>query len=135
MDEDRADQRRRFDDVDVARWTAMVIVVFAYGWWAVSRPPFSGLATMAVVVPGAAAAVLGSLRRGPERHGPRAHGAGWWGILLAAALCWQLAAYLQHPRADHPTVSALTNALLDRQSIRATAFSLWLFACAGLARR
>ncbi len=58
-----------------------------------------------------------------------------WAALAAAALGWELAAYLQRPRADHPTLSSLTNAVLDSQQFRVAAFVLWLVVAVGLSRR
>ena len=48
---------------------------------------------------------------------------------------WQLAAYLQHPRDEHPTLSSLANALLDSQPARAAAFVLWILAAVELSGR
>ena len=107
----------------------------AYGWWAVSRPPFSGAATAAVLLAGAAAAAAGALS--PRRDRPRVDAAGWgaWVVLAAAAGLWQLAAYVQLPRHDHPTLSSLANALLDSQPARAAAFVVWVLGTVHLARR
>ena len=110
-------------------------LVLAYGWWAVSLRPFSGWATVVVLGTGVAAMAVGSARRQPEgRRRPRA-GAWAWGTLAGVAGAWQLAAYLQHPRDDHPTLSSLTNALLDAHPTRAVAFALWVAAAAELGRR
>jgi ABC-type nitrate/sulfonate/bicarbonate transport system permease component len=58
-----------------------------------------------------------------------------WVALAAAIAMWQLVAYLQGPRTDHPTLSSLTNALLDSHPARAVAFAAWLLTAAELARR
>ncbi len=58
-----------------------------------------------------------------------------WAALAATAGAWQLAAYLQHPRADHPTLSSLANEVLDSHLARAAAFVVWIAAVRGLARR
>lgn len=111
--------------------------LLAYAWWAVARPPFSGTATAAVLAAGAAAALAG-LAAGPRPRGPAGAGprhAVPWLILVAAAAAWQLAAYGQHPRYDHPTLSSLANALLESHPARAVAFVLWALATVHLARR
>ena len=111
-------------------------IVVGYAWWAVALPPFSGVATVVVLLGGVAAFALGAARRAERRshpHPPPRTAA--WGLLVLAAGSWQLAAYLQHPRADHPTVSSLTNALLDSHPARAGAVVLWLVVAAELARR
>lgn len=102
-----------------------------YAWWAVGLTPFSGEATVAVVVPGLVAMVIGARQRRPRM----AAGVGWWGALLGLVVAWQLAAFVQHPRSEHPTLSSLTNALLDSHAARAVAFVLWLVAARELARR
>jgi hypothetical protein len=58
-----------------------------------------------------------------------------WAVLAALAAAWQLAAYLQHPRHDHPTLSSLTNAALDSHAARAAAFVAWLAVTVTLVRR
>ena len=97
--------------------------------------PFSRSATLAVVLAGGAAAVLAARRRrlvGPRRLVGSFAG---WAVLAAVAAAWQLAAYAQHPRYDHPTLSSLANAALGSQPARAAAFVLWLAATVELARR
>ncbi|MCA1691474.1 MAG: hypothetical protein LC733_04430 [Actinobacteria bacterium] len=123
-EEDNYGKVRHDADVNVAGWTAMGILVLVYAWWAVTLPPFSGLATMAVVFPGAAGLVLASFGRPPRRRPDRVRGVASWGVLLAVAASWQLAAYVQQPRADYPTLSSLTNAVLEGQPMRAAAFAL-----------
>ena len=56
-------------------------------------------------------------------------------MLVALGALWQLAAYLQHPREVHPTLSSLANALLDSHPARAAAFVLWIIASLWLSRR
>ena len=58
-----------------------------------------------------------------------------WAALAAAASLWELAAYLQQPRGDHPTLSSLTNALLDSHPARTAAFVVWILVTVRLARR
>jgi len=48
---------------------------------------------------------------------------------------WELQAFLQRPRAGHPTISSLTNDLLQGHLPRAGAMLLWLAAGWWLARR
>lgn len=129
MDDDLAEVRE-----GILR-TAIAVLAVAYAWWAVARPPFSSSATLAVLTAGAVAVVLGARdRRGP---GPpvRATTVARWALLAGALGAWQLVAYLQQPRDDHPTLSSLTNAFLDSHPARAVAFVLWLAAARELARR
>lgn len=119
----------------VAGWAVAGLLAIAYSWWVVSLPPFSGWATVAVMLTGALAVGLGAARRRPERRRRRPTGTAAWAVLAAALGAWQLAAYLQHPRDDHPTLSSLTNAVLDSHPTRAVAFFLWLLAAVELGRR
>jgi hypothetical protein len=116
-------------------WAAVVLVALAYGWWALSLRPFSGEATVAVVASGVAAILLGSRWPRRERAEGRPGGAGWWVALAAAAASWQLAAYLQSPRDEHPTLSSLANALLETHPARSAAFVVWIVGAILLARR
>lgn len=106
-----------------------------YAWWAVGLAPFSGWATLAVVAAGVAAMACG--RRLPRRCRPAVElrRAAPWMAVAGVASAWQLAALVQHPRQDHPTLSSLTNAVLDSHPARAVAFAAWSVAAAGLARR
>ena len=109
--------------------------MLAYAWWAVARPPFSATAAAVVVLAGTAALGLGAVRRRQVRTQVDLRRAGAWAALALAVGAWQLAAYLQHPRHDHPTLSSLANALLDSRPARAAAFALWLLGAAALGRR
>jgi hypothetical protein len=127
--------------------TAVCIAAAGYGWWAVGLPPFSAAAAAAVVVAGIAAVIVGATLRpgragasrgaaapaGPRREGDRS--AMPWAVLAALAAAWQLAAYLQHPRDDHPTISSVANAAFGTQAARTAAFVAWLAAAVALARR
>ena len=114
---------------------ALVVLLVAYGWWAVSLPPFSGTATAAILLAGGGAMAWGAVTPRTRRTPVPARRAGVWAALAVAAGSWQLAAYLQHPREDHPTLSSLANALLDSQPARAAAFVVWIIAAVALGRR
>jgi fucose 4-O-acetylase-like acetyltransferase len=118
-----------------ARWLAACALVGVYGWWAVGLPSFSATATLAVVLAGLAAVALGMCRRRPVTPRRPVTTAAPWAVLAAVAAVWQLAAYLQHPRDDHPTLSSLTNAALGSQVARTAAFVAWLLTAWALARR
>lgn len=62
-------------------------------------------------------------------------GAWVWGLLAGALGLWELQAFLQHPRRDHPTLSSLSNDLLRSPSSRGVAFAVWLALGLWLARR
>jgi hypothetical protein len=114
---------------------AACLAAVAYAWWAVGLAPFSAAATVAVVGAGVVAAAAGSRARRPAGRTVAVRHAAPWIAVAVAATTLQLASYLQQPRRDHPTLSSLTNALLDSQPARAAAFACWLALAAVLARR
>jgi hypothetical protein len=120
---------------------AAAVTLAVYASWVVTLPPFSGRATAAVVLTGTTAMAIGVWERQRTSRNTRTAetartvGVARWAVLASVAGAWQLAAYLQHPRADHPTISSLTNALLDSHVTRAAALVLWIAAAWELARR
>jgi hypothetical protein len=113
-------------------------VTVAYGWWATGLPPFSTSATVAVVGPGAVVALVAVGRRPVPRTAtarPDTRSGLIWGGLVAALVGWQLAAWAQGPRSQHPTLSSLVNDALEPRPMRAIAFALWLAGAAWLGRR
>ena len=111
----------------------LVAVAVAYAWWTAALRPFTWTALLAVGVAGGAAILVGTRRRREAAGAP--DGALVWAILLALLAGWELAAYVQHPRADHPTLSSLANEVLDWRPARAVAFLGWLGIGVDLARR
>lgn len=109
--------------------------VLAYAWWATGRSPFTATATLAVVGAGLAAVAVGQARRPQDESCPARAGVVTWLVVLVALAGWQLLAYLQQPRSEHPTLSSLTNAALESHTGRALAFAAWLVAGSWLARR
>lgn len=105
-------------------------------WWTAGLRPFTLPALVAVGVAGVVTIVLGTGGRRP--FGPRPHAAEGlviWGVLCALLAGWELAAYLQQPRADHPTLSSLADHVIDWRPARALAFLAWIAVGADLSRR
>ena len=91
---------------------------------------------MAVGAAGVGTIVLGTRRRRPpERRALKANGVFIWAIVCALLVGWELVAYFQHPRADHPTLSALAEPVIDWRPARAVAFIAWIALGADLSRR
>ena len=109
--------------------------VFAYAWWATGTSAFTTTATLAVVGAGLAAMAVGGVRKLRTESRPAGAGAVRWVVLLLALAAWQLFAYAQQPRSEHPTLSSLTNAALESHTGRALAFTAWLVAASRFARR
>ena len=58
-----------------------------------------------------------------------------WAVAVVALAALQLSAWASEPRADHPTLSSLTNAALDPRPARVAAVVAWLAGAAWLGRR
>jgi hypothetical protein len=114
---------------------ALVPALLAYGWWATSLPPFAVTTMAAVVGAGVVAMAVGARDRRPAVLPLRVRDVALWSVLLGAFAAWQLAAYLQQPRSQHPTLSSLANTMLDTHPARTLAFVAWLAGAARLARR
>ena len=106
--------------------------VVAYAWWAAGLRPFTWPPLLALAVGGAAAIAFGTWARRP---GEERRGVLVWVVIAALLAAWELAAYVQHPRADHPTLSSLADQMLDGRPARTLAFLVWLAVGADLARR
>jgi len=121
------------------RQLVALVAVAVYAWWAVGLTPYTTGSAVAVVGAGVTAMVA---RRQPQRPPPPPppppepkRGTGAWLALAGVTAAWQLASFVQSPRDDHPTISSITNGLLDDHPTRAAAFTLWLLAARSLARR
>jgi len=58
-----------------------------------------------------------------------------WGAVAVVASGWQLAAYFQSPRTDHPTLSSLLDAADVHPPLRALVFLGWVLLGLVVARR
>jgi hypothetical protein len=135
---DRAGSRPGFGASAVVALLA-ALLIWPYAWWAVARPPFSAAAAAAVLLPGVAAACVAAAARsrgsGQTHPAPAGAGVRRWLSVAALAAVWQLTAYLQHPRHDHPTLSSLANAALQTHTARTAAFVAWMAVTVALVRR
>ena len=106
-----------------------------YAWWATTLRPFTLPALAAVVAAGLAAMALGArlVPLGPTRRRLPGPPAAWAGSAAALGL-WELASFLQHPRAQHPTVSSLANGLFESHAARTVGLLGWLAGAAALAQ-
>ncbi|MDA8343455.1 MAG: hypothetical protein M0007_14720 [Actinomycetota bacterium] len=66
-------------------------------------------------------------RRPPVDGGPRRFGRRWlvWAVSLGSVAAFELASYLQGPRAAHPTLSAMLDGLDATPAGRGAAFAAW----------
>jgi hypothetical protein len=74
--------------------------------------------------------------RAPHPPGDRPRrGYAAWAAVALAAVAWQLAAYLQSPRRDHPTISSMLDGADAHDPLRATVYLGWVVLGLVLARR
>jgi hypothetical protein len=116
--------------------TAAAAAAGAIAWWTAGLRPFTWPALLVVGAAGVGTIVVGTRTRRPLQPGTNhVKGAAIWGIACALLVGWELAAYLQHPRADHPTLSALVEPVIDWRPTRALAFLSWVALGVDLSRR
>ena len=76
-----------------------------------------------------------SAKPGAGKPGAGKRGAWVWALLATLMIVWELQAFVQHPRRDHPTLSSLSNELLATPTSRAMGVVAWLALGVWLARR
>ncbi len=112
-------------------------LVAGYAWVATGLRPFTLPSLVATLGGGLLAVMVGA--RLPPRSAPAGHAVttgGWGWLALAAAVgLLELQSFLQHPRSQHPTLSSLTNTLLESHVSRTVALVAWLAGGVWLARR
>lgn len=116
---------------------ALALVLAGYSWWATALSPFTRPALAATLAAGLLFMIVGSRFRDVSEDSTPASAAGArvWAVLLLLLGVWELSAFLQRPRAEHPTISHLANMVLDDHPVRALAFLIWLLFAMDLARR
>jgi xanthine/uracil/vitamin C permease (AzgA family) len=115
---------------------AGAVVLVAYAALVASVRSFTWPALVLTAVAGVVVLVLAT-RRQAERSpatGPR-RGIVLWAVLAAAVVAWELLAYFQSPRDDHPTISSMVDALEAHRPLRAVLFIGWVVLGRELARR
>jgi hypothetical protein len=117
------------------RRAVALVALLAYGWWATGRQPFTLGATLAVVGAGVVAMAWGLRHRHHCRRVPVRRGMAAWAVPVVILIGWQVVAYVQSPRSEHPTLSSMTNSVLDPHPVQAVAFVAWLILAAELAAR
>jgi hypothetical protein len=122
----------------VGRRTALVVVVIGYAALAGATRSFTWPALVVTVIP--ALVVVRLAVRAPGRRGAISadvptFGMILWAALVVAGVAWQLAAYFQSPRSDHPTISSMLDAADSYTPLRATVFLGWMVLGVALARR
>lgn len=111
------------------------VLVVGFAWLATGLQPFTLPALVATLGGGLVAIVAGQRLAPPVAVRQSTRRVWWWAVLAGTAALWELQAFLQHPRSEHPTFSSLTNDLLRGHVPRAGAMLVWLAAGVWLARR
>jgi hypothetical protein len=120
------------------RRTVIAALLVGYSLLAGATDSFTVLALIVTAIAAAAVialAVRAATRRPPEPEERPAGAVAPWVTLGIVVLAWQLAAYLQSPRSDHPTVSSMLDAADTHAPLRAAVFLGWLLVGVALARR
>ena len=88
---------------------------------------YIGLAATLVAQHRAAATGDILARRPPPQGEPRRFGRRWlvWAVSLGSAAAFELASYLQAPRAAHPTLSSILDAVDASPAGRGATFAAW----------
>ena len=122
-----------------AGWrTALAVAVLGYALLAGTTESFTWPSLVVTVVPALLVVLLAIrafARRGSGDVDVPRHGVTAWAVLAAATVLWQLAAYFQSPRADHPTISSMLDAADTSTLLRAAVFLGWIVLGVELARR
>ena len=115
----------------------LALPVLGYAWITAGLRPFTLPALAATLGGGLVAIAVGARlpRLSSLSEGAMPGGGPIWVALSAAIAVWELQSFLQHPRAEHPTISSLTNSLLQSQQSRMAALLVWLAIGVWLARR
>jgi hypothetical protein len=110
----------------------------AYSWAAASAAPFTTVALLCVLLPGAAVAVI-AIWRSPARIPPPDRldvtGFSYWAICVAALFEWEASAFKDNSLWWHPALTDLINPLIGPHPLKSAAILLWLLAGWALVRR
>jgi hypothetical protein len=116
---------------------AAATLAVGYAWVATGLRPFTLPSLVATLGGGLVAMTVGA--RLPRRSAPRrrtAAGGVWGWLALAVAVgVWELQSFVQNPRTQHPTLSSLTNSVLEGHVSRMAGLLAWLAGAVWLARR
>lgn len=110
-------------------------VLVAFAVLVASVRSFTWPALVLTAIAGIAVLVLAA--RGPRRSRAATTGRGLalWAILAVAVTAWELVAFFQSPRADHPTISSMLDGADAHPPLRAALFIAWILLGRELARR
>jgi hypothetical protein len=127
--------RRR--DTGALRRGAAFVAVLAYGYWFTDRQPFSGGASLALLVPVVVLIGIAETRRFRRRASARdvqtrraplrRLAIVAWSTVLTALTAWELLALRSSPRSAHPTISSLVESIEQYHVGRIVLFFAWLW--------
>jgi hypothetical protein len=107
---------------------AIVVAALGYSWVASGLRPFTHPEAVAVSIPLVVSgiAVLRSRPGGRDAAQVRPRGLWVWAALFAALMAWELISFALKPRADHPTLSSIADAVMSTHPGRFAMFAAWL---------
>ncbi len=115
---------------------AGAIALLAYACVVAAARSFTWPALVLTAIPGIAILVLATRRSAnrPREHGP-GRGLSVWAAFAAAVLVWELIAFVQSSRGDHPTISSILDVADAHRPLRAALFVGWIALGRELVRR
>jgi hypothetical protein len=130
-------ERLRSRDTSVIRRGAAFVAVLAYGYWFTDRRPFTGGASLALLVPVVVLIAIAETRRfrrrsiradAQTRQAPlRRVAIVVWTTVVTALVAWELLALRSLPRSAHPTISSLVESIEQYHVGRIGLFFVWLW--------
>ena len=111
------------------------MLTVAYAWVTTGLRPFTLPALVATLAGGLVVILVGGRLSAPAVSREPVGGVWVWPTLAGAIAVWELQAFVQHPRSAHPTISSLTNNLMQNHVSRAGVMLVWLAVGVWLARR
>ena len=127
----------RSRDTSGLRRGVAFVAVLAYGYWFTDRQPFSGGASLALLVPVVVLIVIAETRRfrrratvadEKTRRAPlRRVAIVVWSTVVTALVAWELLALRSSPRSAHPTISSLVESIEQYHVGRIALFFAWLW--------
>jgi hypothetical protein len=123
------------------RWVRKLVIgagLAGYAWAAASAAPFTSVALLCVLLPGAVIAAI-AIWRPPARIPPPDRldvtGFSYWAICVAALFEWEASAFKDNSLWWHPALTDLINPLIAPHPLKSAAILLWLLAGWALVRR
>jgi lysylphosphatidylglycerol synthetase-like protein (DUF2156 family) len=114
---------------------AGAVVLVAYAALVANVRSFTWPALVLTAIAGTAVLVLATRRTRRSRPATTGRGLALWASLAVTVGAWELVAFFQSPRDDHPTISSMLDAGDSHRPLRAALFIAWIVLGRELTRR